>query len=67
METESIDHELTDIEEIGQTELESDSLDNSIIELEPMTSEDLVVDVDNMSSDIDVELASVEEVGKSHQ
>ena len=25
-----------------------------------MTSEDLVVDVDNMSSDIDVELASVE-------
>ena len=64
METESIDHELTDIEEIGQTELESDSLDNSIIELEPMTSEDLVVDVDNMSSDIDVELASVEEVGE---
>lgn len=64
VETESIDHELTDIEEIGQTELESDSLDNSIIELEPMTSEDLVVDVDNMSSDIDVELASVEEVGE---
>ena len=30
VETESIDHELTDIEEIGQTELESDSLDNSI-------------------------------------
>ncbi|EOW2039556.1 hypothetical protein ACNZ6Z_002688 [Enterococcus faecalis] len=64
VETESIDHELTDIDELGQRELDSDSLDKSIVELEPMTSEDLVVDSDNVVSDVDVELAPVEEVGE---
>ncbi|HAP3327675.1 hypothetical protein EY674_13190 [Enterococcus faecalis] len=64
VETESIDHELTDIDELGQRELDSDSLDKSIVELEPMTSEDLVVDSDNVVPDVDVELAPVEEVGE---
>ncbi len=64
VEMESIDHELTDIDEIGQTELDSDGLDNSIVELEPMMSEDLVVDSDNVVPDVDVELAPVEEVGE---
>ncbi|EGO6010525.1 hypothetical protein ACX35A_001791 [Enterococcus faecalis] len=64
VEMESIDHELTDIDEIGQTELDSDGLDNSIVELEPMVSEDLVMDSDNVVPDVDVELAPVEEVGE---
>lgn len=64
VEMESIDHELTDIDEIGQTELDSDGLDKSIVELEPMMSEDLVVDSDNVVPDVDVELAPVEEVGE---
>ncbi|MFG5498806.1 hypothetical protein ACFJXX_13970, partial [Enterococcus faecalis] len=51
VEMESIDHELTDIDEIGQTELDSDGLDNSIVELEPMVSEDLVMDSDNVVPD----------------
>ncbi|EMW5375399.1 hypothetical protein AAFA98_002780 [Enterococcus faecalis] len=64
VETESIDHELTDIDELGQTELDFDSLNKSIVELEPMMSEDLVVDPDNVVPDVDVELAPVEEVGE---
>ena len=64
VEMESIDHELTDIDEIGQTELDSAGLDNSIVELEPMVSEDLVMDSDNVVPDVDVELAPVEEVGE---
>ena len=64
VETEPLDQELTDYSEVGETEEGSEILDNSIIELEPMTSEDLVVDSDNVVPDVDVELAPVEEVGE---
>ncbi len=64
VETEPLDQELTDYSEVGETEEGSEILDNSVIELEPMTSEDLVVDSDNVVPDVDVELAPVEEVGE---
>lgn len=64
VETEPLDQELTDYSEVRETEEGSEILDNSIIELEPMTSEDLVVDSDNVVPDVDVELPPVEEVGE---
>lgn len=64
VETEPLDQELTDYSEVGEIEEGSEILDNSVIELEPMTSEDLVVDSDNVVPDVDVELAPVEEVGE---
>lgn len=63
VETEPLDQEITDSSEGEETEVVSENLDYSVVELEPMTSEDLVEDSDQVIPDIEVELAPVEEVG----